>query len=146
MPSERDMLMESFQQDGALDHYRDAENLPAQQRHVTNVSANKAGSMQMAPLPGQSNFAMMSRESKGANDVHRSMVHSRHYGRASKRALQITNPLDHTNFNEIFIPREDKKSTGCCFRIFCPCYYLFCCCCCCEQGFKVTRMRFVARF
>lgn len=54
--------------------------------------------------------------------------------------------LDGTNFNEIFIPREDKKSTGCCFRIFCPCYYLFCCCCCCEQGFKVTRMRFVARF
>lgn len=147
VPTERDKLMDSYQHDGALDHYRDAENIPAQQRHVTNLGANRApGSMQMAPLPGQSNFAMVSRESKGANDVHRSVVHSRHYGKASKSVLYNNHPLDHTNFNEIFIPREDKKSTGCCFRIFCPCYYLFCCCCCCEQGFKVTRMRFVGRF
>lgn len=54
--------------------------------------------------------------------------------------------MDNTNFNEIFIPVEDKKKTGCCWRLFCPCYYLFCCCLCCEQGIKVTKMRFVSRF
>lgn len=46
----------------------------------------------------------------------------------------------------IYVPGEDKRSPHCCWRIFCPCYYLFCCCCCCEQGMKITKMRFVSRF
>ena len=44
------------------------------------------------------------------------------------------------------MPGEDKRSPHCCWRVFCPCYYLFCCCCCCEQGMKITKMRFVGRF
>ena len=36
------------------------------------------------------------------------------------------------NYNEIFIPIEDRKNVGCCWRCLCPCYYIFCCCCCCE--------------
>ena len=110
--------MDGYQYDGSLDHYRDADNLPPQQRHVTNLSANKVGSMQMAPLPGQSNFAVMSRDSKGTNDFHKSVMVSRNYGKAAKISLNGNHPQDFTNFNEIFIPREDKKSTGCCF-LFC---------------------------
>lgn len=115
---------------------------PQKQIVVGSVGKAPAG-MQMAPLPGQSNFAMMRQPkgSRGSNEFHRVVVNTKYFGGSTKAS-----PLDNTNFNEIFIPREDKKSTGCCFRIFCPCYYLFCCCCCCEQGFKITRMRFVQRF
>jgi len=53
---------------------------------------------------------------------------------------------DRDSLNEIMVPFEEMKGTGCCWRLFCPCYYLFCCCWCCEQGLKINRMRFVQRF
>lgn len=51
-----------------------------------------------------------------------------------------------TNIDEIFIPKEERKKTNCCWRLLCPCYYLFCCCCCCETGMKITKLRFISRF
>ena len=65
-----------------------------------------------------------------------------HGFRGTTSALQVEN----TNFNEILIPVEDKKKTGCCWRLFCPCYYLLCCCLCCESGMKITKIRFIHRF
>jgi len=50
------------------------------------------------------------------------------------------------NLHEINVPKEEIKKVGCCWRLFCPCYYLFCCCCCCEQGMKITKNRFTYRF
>ena len=46
----------------------------------------------------------------------------------------------------IDIPEEEKLPIRVCWRLCCPCYYLFCCCCCCESGMKVTKMRFIERF
>lgn len=97
--------------------------------------------MQMAPLPGQSNFAIAK---PNTADMHKSIANSRYYGKNASILLQNTG--DNMNRNDIFIPREDKKKTTCCFRLFCPCYYLFCCCLCCEVSFKVTKIRFEARF
>ena len=139
--TEKEKLMQSFI--GADDQYDDPEGFGGQERIVKN-KGGQLGVMQMAPLPGQSNFAIVQRDSKSGQDFHRQLVNSKHYGKTA--SALVNNQPDNVNINEILIPREDKKSTGCCFRIFCPCYYLFCCCCCCEQGFKVTRMRFVARF
>ena len=53
---------------------------------------------------------------------------------------------DATNFNEIYVPREEKKKSGVCWYCLCPIYYFCCCCLCCEQGFRVTKMRFIQRF
>lgn len=94
----------------------------------------------MAPLPGRSNFALVPRDSQ---NFQRSIANSRHFGKNASVLLAAT---DTNAKNEVFIPREDKKKTNCCFYIFCPCYYLFCCCCCCENGFKVSRKRFEERF
>lgn len=105
----------------------------------------KAHTAPMAPFPGQSNFAIVSKNTKSGQDFQRNMANSRNYGKVSI-LTQNNYPHEGMQVGEILIPREDKKSVGCCFRIFCPCYYLFCCCCCCETSFKVTRMRFQARF
>lgn len=50
------------------------------------------------------------------------------------------------NHTHIEIPEEEKRPIKVCWRLCCPCYYLFCCCCCCESGMKVTKMRFIQRF
>ena len=66
-------------------------------------------------------------------------------GQESKPPINYSGHIDHGGI-EISIPKEDKVKVSCCWRVMCPCYYLFCCCCCCETGMKVTKMRFVDRF
>ena len=59
------------------------------------------------------------------------------------RSSQYANGSNHVLID---IPEEEKLPIQVCWRLCCPCYYLFCCCCCCESGMKVTKMRFIQRF
>lgn len=79
---------------------------------------------QMAPMP-TTNIANQSQLSKMINP---------------------SKEMEQSHFNEVLIPLEERKKAGCCWRLFCPCYYMFCCCLCCEKGMKITKSRFVYRF